>query len=80
MKRLMPEEEVGSDKFKTMILYKNYKRKNAIAKTLLREWQQVMIEAGVPHILLQLINIENNTSLANKCLNLLNYIMFNSTE
>jgi hypothetical protein len=57
MKRLLPEEEVGSDKFKTLILYKKYKRKQEMAKTLLREWQLVMIEAGVPNILLQLINI-----------------------
>ena len=80
MKRLLPEEEMGSEKFKTLILYKNYKRKNERSKALLREWQLVMIEAGVPSILLQLINIQNNTNMANKALNLLNYIMYNSNQ
>lgn len=49
-------------------------------KTDLREWQNVMFEAGVPEMIFDLIDVNQDPFLANKALILMNNLLMDATE
>jgi hypothetical protein len=53
--------------------------KNSIKE--LREWQDVMYEAGVPELMLSFINLElNNTFLSNSAVACLNNLLLKTSD
>ena len=81
IQRLIPEE-IDSEQSASLTLLemKKKNKKNDRLSEELKEWQNVMFEAGVPDLMLQYININNDTQLANNALILINKLLFDPHE
>ena len=79
IQRLVPGEDGPSYGASLVTVMKAEKRTEALEKSL-KEWQNVMFEAGVPEFLIGLINDRQTPFLANKALVLLNNLLVHAPE
>lgn len=64
----------------TLLQQKKKKKLNDRLYKELKEWQDVMFDAGVPEQMLEFININLDNYLSNKALMLLNKLLIKTTE
>lgn len=80
IQRLIPDEEDFSTS-QTLVQQKTEKKKNDLKQNELREWQDVMFEAGVPDLMITFIKMSiGNVYLSNKAIILLNNMLCHSSE
>lgn len=80
IKRNIPDEDSGSQ---AGSLIERKRSAKALARMLtdLREWQDVMFEAGVPENLLRMIDAHGSqVNISNRCLTVLNNIMAHASD